>query len=112
MNHELNRRDALVGLAAVAGVMAVSAGGLAEASRWLGPPSLTSSRFTDGFEQVYGRHNGFRRNHAKGLAATGTFTSSGAGVEVSKASVFDHGAVPVTARFSLSGGVPLSLIHI
>lgn len=105
-NPQINRRDALVGLAAVTGVVAVGAGGLAEASGWFGAPKLTSSRFTDGFEQVYGRHNGFRRNHAKGLAATGSFTPSGAGVEVSKASVFDGSTVPVTARFSLSGGVP------
>ena len=103
---QLNRRDALVGLAAVTGVVAVGAGGLAEASGWLGAPALTSSRFTDGFEQVYGRHNGFRRNHAKGLAATGTFVSSTAGVEVSKASVFQHGTVPVVVRFSMSGGMP------
>lgn len=103
---QLSRRDALLGLAAVTGVMAASAGGLAEASGWLGAQRLTPSRFTDRFEQVYGRHNGFRRNHAKGLAATGTFTSSSAGTEVSKASVFANGVVPVVARFSLSGGVP------
>jgi catalase len=103
---QLSRRNALKRLAAVTGVVAASAGGLAEASGRLGAPGLTPSRFADRFEQVYGRHNGFRRNHAKGLAVTETFTSSAAGIEVSKASVFDHGAVPVIARFSLSGGVP------
>ncbi|MCW2512597.1 MAG: Catalase [Mycobacterium sp.] len=105
-NHQLNRRDAIVGLAAVTGVAAVSVGGVAEAAGWLNPQRLTSSRFTDRFEQLYGRHNGFRRNHAKGLAATGTFTSSGAGAEVSRASVFNRGTVPVVARFSLSGSLP------
>ena len=105
-NRELNRRDALVGLAAVTGVVAVSAAGLAEASGWLSAPRLTAGRFTDRFEQVFGRHDGFRRNHAKGLAATGTFTSTGAGAEVSKASVFDRGTMRVTARFSMSGGAP------
>ncbi|GAB7067750.1 catalase family peroxidase [Mycobacterium hodleri] len=102
----LNRRDALLGLAAAGTVLAVGAGGLAEASGWLNTRRLTSSRFADRFEQVYGRHNGFRRNHAKGLAATGTFTSNGAGAELSKASVFAPGTVPVTARFSLGGTVP------
>ena len=102
----LNRRDALVGLAAAGTVLAVGAGGLAEASGWLNTRRLTSSRFADRFEQVYGRHNGFRRNHAKGLAATGTFTSNGAGAELSKASVFAPGTVPVIARFSLGGTVP------
>lgn len=102
----LNRRDALVGLAAAGTVLAVGAGGLAEASGWLNTQRLTSSRFADRFEQVYGRHKGFRRNHAKGLAATGTFTSNGAGAELSKASVFAAGTVPVTARFSLGGTLP------
>lgn len=101
----LSRRDALLGLAAVTAVAAAGAGGLAEASG-LFTARLTSSRFADRFEQLFGRHNGFRRNHAKGLAATGTFTSSGAGAEVSKASVFGRGTVPVVARFSLSGSVP------
>lgn len=103
---QLNRREALVGLAAVTGVVAASAGGLAVSSGWLGTPKLTSSRFTDRFEHVYGRHDGFRRNHAKGLAASGTFSSSGAGAEVSKAAVLRRGTVPVVARFSLSGTVP------
>lgn len=102
----LNRRDALIGLAAVTGVAAASAGGLAVASDWLGPPRLTASRFADRFEQLYGRHDGFRRNHAKGVAATGTFTSTGAAEEVSKAAIFGRGTVPVVARFSLSGSLP------
>lgn len=102
----LNRRDALVGLAAVTGVVAIGAGGVAVASDWLGPPRLTAARLTDRFEQLYGRHDGFRRNHAKGVAATGTFTSTGAATEVSKASVFRRGTVPVIARFSLSGTLP------
>ncbi|MET0704344.1 MAG: catalase family peroxidase [Mycobacterium sp.] len=103
---ELSRRDALIGLAAATGVVAAGAGGLTAASGWLDAPRLTPARFADRFEQIYGQHNGFRRNHAKGLAATGTFTSSAAGSEVSKAAVFESGTVPVVARFSLSGGVP------
>jgi catalase len=105
-NPHLNRRDALVGLAATGAVLAVGAGGLAEASGWLDTQRLTSSRFTDRFEQVYGRHDGFRRNHAKGLAATGSFTGNAAGAELSTASVFAASTVPVTARFSLGGSLP------
>jgi catalase len=102
----LSRRGVLVGMAAVAGVAAVDVGTFAYAGGWLRPDALTPSRFTDRFEQVYGRHDGFRRNHAKGLAATGTFTSSAAGAAVSKAAVFAAGTVPLIARFSLSGGLP------
>ncbi|MGW4095992.1 catalase family peroxidase [Mycobacterium sp. NPDC004974] len=102
----LNRRRALLGLAAVGGVAAVGVGGLAEAAGWLRPDALTPADFVDRFEQIAGRHDGFRRNHAKGLAATGTFTSTGAGAQVSRAAVFKPGTVPVVGRFSLSGGLP------
>ncbi|MFV8164659.1 catalase family peroxidase [Mycobacterium sp. 134] len=102
----LSRRGALLGLAAVGGVAAVGVGGLAEAAGWLRPGALTPADFADRFEQVSGRHEGFRRNHAKGLAATGTFTSTGAGAQVSRAAVFKPGTVPVIGRFSLSGGLP------
>ena len=102
----LSRRTALVGLAAAGGAAAVAAVGLAEAAAWLRPEALTPARFVDRFEQVSGRHPGFRRNHAKGLAATGTFTGNGAGLAVSSAAVFRAVTVPVVARFSLSGGLP------
>jgi catalase len=105
-NSRINRRDALVGLAAATAVVAVGVAGVAEASGWVSSQRLTSSRITDRFERLFGRHAGFRRNHAKGLAATGTFTSTGAGLAVSKASVFRQGSVPVVARFSLGGSVP------
>ncbi|WP_245008611.1 catalase family peroxidase [Mycolicibacterium farcinogenes] len=103
---ELNRRRTLLGLVAVGGAAVVGVGGLAEAAGWLRPDALTPDRFADRFEQISGRHEGFRRNHAKGLAATGTFTSTGAGAQVSKAQVFKPGTLPVVARFSLSGGLP------
>ena len=78
----------------------------AYAGGWLRPDALTPSRFADRFEQVYRRHDGFRRNHAKGLSASGTFTSNGAGAAVCRAAVFASGTVPVIGRFSLSGGIP------
>jgi catalase len=103
----ITRRSALVGVAVVAGVAAVDVGGFAYAGGWLRPDDLTPSRVTDGFERVYGRHDGFRRNHAKGVSASGFFTSSGAAAEICRAAVFAPGAVvPVIGRFSLSGGVP------
>jgi catalase len=102
----LTRRGALIGMTAVAGVAAVDVAGFAYAGGWLRPDTLTPSRFTDRFEQVYGRHDGFRRNHAKGLSAIGTFESNGAGAAVCKASVFGSGTIPLIGRFSLSGGLP------
>ncbi|OBA58106.1 catalase [Mycobacterium sp. 1100029.7] len=93
-------------MGAVAGVAAVDVGGFAYAGGWLRPDTLTPPRFTDGFEQVFGRHAGFRRNHAKGLSATGSFSSTGAGAAICRAAVFRPGTVPVVGRFSLGGGLP------
>jgi catalase len=94
-------RFALIGviLAAVAGTFAYLGG-------WFTPQELTPARFTDGFEQVNGVHPGFRRNHAKGLGASGFFESNGQGVRLSEAVVFRPGRVPVIGRFSLGGGQP------
>ncbi|WP_179968325.1 catalase family peroxidase [Mycobacterium conspicuum] len=105
----LSRRGALAGmgaLAGIAGIAAVDVGGFAYARGWLRPDALTPSRFADRFENVYGRHDGFRRNHAKGLSATGTFASTGAAAAICRAAVFQPGSVAVVGRFSLGGGLP------
>lgn len=73
---------------------------------WLTPHELTPARLADTFEQVSGKHLGFRRNHAKGLGVSGYFDSNGQGASLSKASIFQSGHVPVIGRFSLSGGQP------
>ncbi|MCV7429481.1 catalase family peroxidase [Mycobacterium montefiorense] len=93
-------------MGAVAGVAAVDVGGFAYAGGWLRPDDLTPPRFADRFEHVFGRHDGFRRNHAKGLSATGSFASTGAGAAICRAAVFQQGSVPVIGRFSLGGGLP------
>jgi catalase len=102
----LTRRGALLGMGAVAGIAAVDVGGFAYAGGWLRPDALTPSRFADRFEHIYGRHDGFRRNHAKGLSATGTFVSTGAAAAICRAAVFQPGNVPLVGRFSLGGGLP------
>jgi len=102
----LTRRGALLGMGAVAGIAAVDVGGFAYAGGWLRPDALTPPRFTDRFEHVYGRHDGFRRNHAKGLSATGTFAGTGAAAAICRAAVFQQGSVPLIGRFSLGGGLP------
>jgi len=73
---------------------------------WLTPQELTARRFTTGFEQAYGEHSGFRRNHAKGVGVSGHFDSNGNGARISKAIVFQAGRVPLIGRFSLGGGDP------
>ena len=103
----VTRRGALLGLAAVGAIAAADVGGFLFAGGRLTLDTVTPSRFVDRFEQVFGRHEGFRRNHAKGVSVTGWFTATGAGSAVSTASVFRAGSRhPVTGRFSLSGGLP------
>jgi catalase len=76
------------------------------AGGWLTPGAVTPARIIDTFEQVNGEHAGFRRNHAKGLGASGWFESNGGGARLSKAVVFAPGRFPVVARFALAGGMP------
>jgi catalase len=78
----------------------------AYAGGWLWADRLSQAAVIDRFEQVNGIHPGFRRNHAKGMCVTGTFESNGAGVRLSKATVFEPGRVPVMGRFSLADGHP------
>jgi catalase len=62
--------------------------------------------FVDALEGVFGAQPGFRRSHAKGVCATGTFVGNAEGRALSQASLFDgarHGAI---ARFSVGGGNP------
>ena len=93
-------------VAFIAAVLAAITGGFAYLGGWLTPRDLTPARFTDAFQQVFGVHPGFRRNHAKGVGVSGFFESNGLGARFSKAVVFRSGRVPVLGRFSLSGGEP------
>ncbi len=101
----LDRRS-LLRLGAVGGIGAASAAGFLYAGGWFSPERLTPARFADRFEHVFGRHEGFRRNHAKGVAVSGYFTGNGHGSSLSTASVFAAGRTTVTGRFSLAGGMP------
>src|SRR5499425_2035240 len=102
----LGAASTLVRLAFIGVALAAVAGTFAYLGGWLTPNALTPARFTDGFEEVYGVHPGFRRNHAKGVCVWGFFESNGNGVRLSKAAVFRPGRVPVLGRFSLGGGQP------
>ncbi len=72
----------------------------------LDPSRLTPAKLVDALEGRDGLHPGFRRAHAKGVCFTGRFEASGAGAQLSRASVFAQGEVPVIGRFSTGGGMP------
>jgi catalase len=102
----LGKASTLARLALIGVALAAIAGTFGYLGGWFTPHELTPARFTDGFEEVGGVHPGFRRNHAKGLGASGFFESNGQGVRLSKAPVFQPGRVPVIGRFSLAGPQP------
>ncbi|MGO9432270.1 catalase family peroxidase [Rhodoblastus sp.] len=58
------------------------------------------------FEKLSGVHAGLRRNHAKGLCASGSFQASADAGALSASTLFSGQSVPVTARFSVSGPDP------
>lgn len=103
----LAKGSAPLRLGAIGLVIVCVAGGFAYAAGWLSPERLTQARLIDRFEQVNGRHEGFRRNHAKGVCIAGSFASNGQGERLSRAAVLAPRRVPVVGRFALAGGNPM-----
>ncbi|UMB71530.1 catalase family peroxidase [Mycobacterium paraterrae] len=101
-----SRRDVVRGAAAVGAFLAVDAGALLTAFNWVGPKRITPQAFLDAFNKAFGRHHGYRTNHAKGVSVIGWFDSNGNGTELSTATVFAPGRTPVIGRFSAAGGNP------
>lgn len=66
----------------------------------------TAEQTIDVMNTLFGKHAGKRANHAKGVVAEGSFTPSPEAAKISKASLFQGAAVPVTIRFSDATGVP------
>jgi catalase len=99
-------RRGITGLALVASAVVGVGGAVAYTAGWLSPGGLSQGRVIDRFEQVNGKHPGFRRNHAKGVCFSGAFDSSGAAQNLSRAAVFKPGSTPVFGRFALAGGQP------
>lgn len=102
----LNTGGTVARLGSVAIIVLGVVGAFLYLGGWFSPHELTPARFTNGFEQAYGVHSGFRRNHAKGVCVTGFFESNEQGARLSKAEVFQAGRFPVIGRFSIGGGDP------
>ncbi|AWN44033.1 catalase family peroxidase [Methylobacterium durans] len=66
----------------------------------------TAEQTIDVMNKLFGKHPSLRANHAKGVVAEGSFTPSPEAAKISKASLFQGPAVPVTIRFSDATGVP------
>ncbi len=96
----------LVRLAAIGAILACFAGAFAYVGGWFSPNRLTPDRVLAALQEDGRMHPGFRRNHAKGVCATGWFDSNGQAAALSRAAVFHTGRIPVVARFSLAGSLP------
>ncbi|MDE1147636.1 MAG: catalase family peroxidase [Azospirillaceae bacterium] len=103
----LSRRS-LLPLAAIAVVAGGATAAFAYAGGWLTPGALKPARIVNALEGHDGRHEGYRRAHAKGLCVIGHFDGNGQGLALSKAGIFGPTTTPVVGRFSLAGGVPMA----
>jgi catalase len=65
-----------------------------------------TTQIVDVMNKIYGSHAGFRANHAKGVVVEGHFKASPEAAKLCRAVLFDGGTIPVTVRFSDSGGLP------
>ncbi len=86
---------------AVAALMTAAVSGLAGADDVPVPTQIV-----DTMNKIYGPHPGFRANHAKGVVAEGSFKAAPGAAALSRAALFDGSTIPVTVRFSDSGGLP------
>jgi catalase len=68
--------------------------------------ALTPEQALDTVSKVFGRHDGFRALHAKGVVMTGAFTPTAEAASLTRAAHMQGPEVPVTARFSNGGGNP------
>jgi catalase len=102
----LSVSNTLARLAGIGVILLCVVGGFLYLGGWFSAHELTPARLVNGFQEVFGIHSGFRRNHAKGMCITGYFDSNSQAARLSKAAVFKPGRVPVIGRFSLPGGNP------
>ena len=86
---------------AVAALIAAATSGFAGAD-----DASVPTQIVDTMNKIYGPHPGFRANHAKGVVAEGNFKAAPGAAALSRAVLFDGSTIPVTVRFSDSGGLP------
>lgn len=86
---------------ALAGLLTAAGCGLAAAD-----DAPVPTQIVDTMNKIYGKHPGFRANHAKGVVVEGSFKAAPGAAALSRAALFDGSTIPVTVRFSDSGGLP------
>src|ERR1700747_213083 len=80
---------------------------LAFASPWtLADEQVTPNAVIMALEGAFGNHPGMRKNHAKGMCATGNFVGLTEAQQYSRSGIFSGQEIPVVVRFSIGGGKP------
>src|SRR6476661_6040564 len=101
---------AVVGGASRGGCAAiiVAAGAILTASTLLAEPLEQTSpdAMIQALQGAFGSHPGLRKNHAKGMCATGSFVGLSEVTPYSRSALFSEASIPVVARFSIGGGDP------
>jgi catalase len=69
-------------------------------------PNSTGLELVDALNGVFGKHDGARAVHSKGVIAQGKFTPDPKASALSKAIHFQGQSIPVTVRFSDFAGIP------
>lgn len=93
-------RTLTIAAAAAALSLASAAGASAQQAE------VTPNDAVTALEQLFGVHPGQRRNHTKGMCATGSFVGLPEVSTYSRSGLFSGATIPVVARFSLAGGNP------
>lgn len=70
------------------------------------PESVTANDFIELFGKLSGSYPGFRKAHARGTCAVGTFTPSKDAPQFADSALFASGELPAVMRFSLGGANP------
>jgi catalase len=81
--------------------------GLTPSSVLAGEKEVQATDVVDIFEKLGGKHPGFRKAHAKGMCASGTFVPA-ANEHFKGAALLANGDLPVSMRLSLGGANPNS----
>jgi catalase len=67
---------------------------------------VNAEQAVDTINDVFGRHDGYRALHAKGMLCKGTFTASPEAASLTRAAHMQGEEIPVTVRFSNGSGNP------
>src|SRR5262245_23110172 len=76
--------------------MAMTAAAILSASTLLGEPfeQTTPDAVIQALQGVFGSHPGLRKNHAKGMCATGTFVGLPEATSYSRSALFSDATIP------------------